>query len=109
MMHPHEPKKHSDDAGATKPGQAGGQPPMPGGASAPTPHKPLADNERRGGSEQAEKKQPQGGHEPVDMNKKPGHGQPDPLSGQRGEKPTPGGPHQGDHKGQNPGGSGQKR
>ena len=108
-MNPHDPKKHADDASATKPGQAGGQQPMPGGASAPTQHKPLADNERKGGSEQAEKKQPHDGHDPADMNKKPGQGQPDSQKGQHGEKPSPGGTHQGDHKGQNPGGPGQKR
>ncbi|HEY6357339.1 MAG TPA: hypothetical protein VIX35_03790 [Vicinamibacterales bacterium] len=74
IMNPQDPKKHSDHSGATKPGQAGSQP-------------------------------------PTDMNKKPGQGQPDPQKGQHGEKPSPGGMHQGDHKGQNPApaGPGQKR
>jgi hypothetical protein len=108
-MNPRDPNKHSDHAGAPKPGQAGGQQQMPGGASAPTQHKPLTDNERTGGSEQDEKKHPHGGHDPADMNKKPGHGQPDPQSGQHGDRPSPGGAPKGDHKGQNPGGPGQKR
>jgi len=109
MMNPNDPKKHSDHAGATKPGQAGGQQPMPGGEGSPTQHKPLADNERKGGSEQAEKKHPHGGHDPADMSRKPGHGQPEPQGGQHSEKPSPGATPQGDHKGPNPGGPGQKR
>jgi len=108
-MNPHDSNKPSDQAGATKPVQTDVERPMAGGESSRTEHTPLAGNDRKGRSGRAEKKHPHAGHDPAEMNRKPGHGQPDPHSGQHGGRPPAGDTPHGDHKSQNPAGPGQKR